>query len=161
MFFNTYQTIIHLPRPQLKRPCASPGNRTWKQKNSGLLDIAGAADRGMLGGGRRLLTGSRREEVPVEWLQSCACQLWSHWLPLGSWPLFLWWTCYKMYFAVCSYLVKLFLPISGCRDFIEGTKKRHFCPSLNQGVKGMELGFMIVGVIEILREKINFCRLWG
>lgn len=67
----------------------------------------------------------------------------------------------KCYFAVCSYLVKLFLPISGCRDFIEGTKKRHFCPSLNQGLKGVELGFMIVGVIEILRGKINFCRLWG
>lgn len=55
-------------------------------------------------------------------------------------------------------MVKLFLPMSGCLGFIEGTKEGHFCLSLNQEFKGRRLAFTIVGVIEILKERINFWR---
>lgn len=50
---------------------------------------------------------------------------------------------------------KLFLPVSGCLGFMEGTKERAFLSNLVLGFKGEEVGFIIVRVIEILKGKIN------
>lgn len=38
---------------------------------------------------------------------------------------------------------------------LKGPNKGHFCLSFNQGFKGRRVEFMVAGIIEILKGKIN------